>query len=79
MDFNNDRRLDDDTPCPDCDYGSGWLWHPVYGWSSCAECNDDGNKPKPQGQGSLTAQEKAGILTFALGKSIELLRKDKRG
>lgn len=32
--------------CVHCDT-DGWSWVKPYGWVCCAECNDDGKKPKP--------------------------------
>lgn len=38
--------------CGNCGDGSGWqVWRPNGGrgfvWVACADCNDDGKKPKP--------------------------------
>jgi hypothetical protein len=43
--------------CENCGDGSGWsVWRtrelpgnkPVLVWAACADCNDDGDKPKPE-------------------------------
>lgn len=34
-------------PCEDCD-GPGWVFGGGYGLVMCADCNDEGQKPKPQ-------------------------------
>jgi hypothetical protein len=37
-------------PCDNCGDGSGWARTRIGGethWGACADCNDDGEKPKP--------------------------------
>lgn len=34
-------------PCKNCKFGFGWDFEPELGWVACADCNDEGDKPKP--------------------------------